>query len=97
MSCENSEVSPLESVAVDEIASPAGTAVGKITWTLALPEESVFTVVVPTNVCPSPKPEGSGVALAKNCSVKLELGTLLSEPEMTVEVPVKLIAWASTG
>ena len=37
-----------------EIASPAVTTTGKLAWKLALPLESVVTVVVPIKVCPWP-------------------------------------------
>ena len=36
---------------------------------------------------PSPKPEGSGAALAKNWTVKVALGVLLSVPESVVVPP----------
>lgn len=65
-SCANSDVSPLESVAVAETASPAGISRGTLTRKLALPEESVVTVVVASKVSPWPYPEGSAVGLAKN-------------------------------
>ncbi len=53
-SCANSEVSPEESVAVAEMASPELTTVGKLAEKLALPLESVVTVVVPISVWPWP-------------------------------------------
>ncbi len=53
-SWENSEVLPLGSVAVALIAWPVGTTVGKLAVNVALPLESVVTVVVPSRVWPWP-------------------------------------------
>ena len=65
-SWENSEVSPLGSVAVALIDLPVVSDVANETENVALPLESVVTVVVASSVCPCPKPDGSGVSLAKN-------------------------------
>ncbi len=46
-----------------------------------MPEGPVDSLVSPRYVCPSPKPEGSAVALAKNWMLKVMPGVLLSAPE----------------
>ena len=46
-------------------------------------------VTWPRNCWPSPKPEGSGAALAKNWMVKVVLGVLLSVPVSVVVLPAR--------
>ena len=65
----NSDVSPLGSVAVALIDLPVVSDVANETENVALPFESVVTNVVPSSVCPWPKPDGSAVSFAKNWSV----------------------------
>ena len=90
MALENSDV-PFEPVAVDVTNWPAGTATGSVTEKVALPLASVSTVVKPRNVCPSPKPEESAAALAKNSRRNpLVLGVLLNVPMMVVLPPALL-------
>ena len=66
MSAENSEVSPLGSVAVALMMLPAIPDAVKLAWNVTFPLASVTTVVEPRNICPWPNPEGSAVGLAKN-------------------------------
>src|SRR5208337_5183512 len=87
MSRENSDVLPAGSVAVVVKNWPTRGGVDRGTEKLALPEPSVVTPVWPRYCWPSPKPEGSGAALAKNWTVKVALGVLLSAPERVVVPP----------
>src|SRR4051812_25289753 len=61
---------------------------GRLTAKLALPEASVLSVVAPMSVCPSPWPEGSGIAWLKNWTVNVVLGVLLSVPWTKVALPL---------
>src|SRR5262249_57358541 len=83
-------------VAVAVTKRPLATATGKVVVKLTLPAPSVVTWEAPRKVCPSPKPDGSSAALAKNSRRKLVLGVLLREPPMVVEPPA-LSTWVSTG
>ena len=57
--CENSEVLFVAFVAVAVTTWPGVTAVARFALKLPLPRPSVFTVVVPRDICPSPNPVGS--------------------------------------
>src|SRR5436190_13144969 len=92
---ENSDVLFAGSVAVDVITLwPLGTA--KLTPKLALPKKSVATMVKPMKVWPSPLPEGSQAALAKNSTRKFVIAVLLSVPEI-VAFPATTAADVMTG
>jgi hypothetical protein len=56
---------------------PTATVAVKVTMKLALPLPSVVTIVEPSNVSPSPLPDGSQTALAKNSSLKSVVAVLL--------------------
>lgn len=60
--CENSDVLLFRSVAVAVMIEGAGMPTGSVTLKLPWQKASVDTVVLPTNVCPSPKSFG-GAAL----------------------------------
>ena len=66
---ENSEVLPVMSVAVEVINSPPPTPTGSVKVKAALQSASVFTVVCPRYISPSPWPDGSQTRFAKNCRV----------------------------
>jgi hypothetical protein len=66
---ENSEVLPAGSVAVAVTLSFAAMAAGSDALKGASPLASVVTEVAPRKRCPSPWPEGSQAALAKNSMV----------------------------
>ena len=56
----------------------------------------VVTLVLPMKVLPSPKSEGSFLALEKNWMVKVFLGLLFSVPFIVVVVP-SILAEERTG
>src|SRR5262245_21060519 len=93
---ENSEVLPAGSVAVALTTCPSATATGNVAVKLTSPLPSVVTVVAPRKVCPSPNPDGSATALAKNSMRKTVLGVLLSVPVMVV-LPAPVPAEVMTG
>src|SRR5437773_6727143 len=68
---ENSEVLLLGSVAVAVMNCPAGTDVGATKANVTEPLPLVFTVDVPRNCRPSPRPEGSRLGLEKNWRVNV--------------------------
>ena len=77
---ENSDVLPAGSVAVDVTTDcPTGSAANDA-LKLALPLPSVTTDWKPINVCPSPNPEPSQAALAKNSTRKVVLAVLFKVP-----------------
>ena len=96
MHWENSEVSRFGPIAVAVMNWPCGTAVEKVTAKLAPPLSSVVTVVEPSGVWPSPKPEGSQAVLEKNSSSNCVLGVLSSVPWMVVPLS-ELVAELGTG
>jgi len=81
MQAENSDVSLLDRrVAVAVTDAPAVTAAGKATENAACPAPSVVASVEPTNVAPSPNPDGSHEELAKNSTVNCSEGEESSIP-----------------
>src|SRR5689334_24521632 len=93
--CENSEVLPAGSVAVEVMSALSG-AGNESGPKLASPLTSVVTSVVPRKFWPSPYPVASHVALAKNSRRKVVFGVLLSVPEI-VAVPFDTTALVMTG
>ena len=83
--CENSDVLPLESVAVAVINWPQGS--GVVNVKLALQLESVEIVIEPMKVCPSPLPLGSQALFEKNSISNVWFGLLLSVPVIDVSFP----------
>src|SRR5579885_671801 len=77
---ENSDVSPVASVAVAVMLCPLATATGRVALIVALPEESVGTFTEPRKTCPSPLPDGSHEGFEKNSTRKVAPTNELSVP-----------------
>jgi hypothetical protein len=94
---ENSDVVPLESVAVAVMEFPTA---GPETGTLndALPLPSVVTDIDPRKIAPSPNPLPLQDVLEKNSIVNVVLAVLLRLPVIVVlPLPLSNVAVAMTG
>jgi hypothetical protein len=85
---ENSDVFPIESVAVAVTTCPGARPTGSTTLIGALQKASVATDVDPINVAPWPKPEESHELLEKNSILKVLDAVLSRLPLMTVFMPL---------
>jgi hypothetical protein len=86
-------------VAVPVTTCPMKTSVGTVTEKVTSPLAFVVTVagaVLPRKTCPSPFPEVSHAAFAKNCRRNCEFGVLLSVPWIVV-VPAPGVTAVMTG
>ena len=78
------------------IASPVAIDAGNAALMTALQVASVVTSVAPRNLSPSPKPDVSHVALAKNSTRYVVLAVEFNAPR-TVVLPPLEVAEVSTG